>query len=72
MLEVSGLGMGMDSSQSELLISSTGLQPLTIPSVEPLDPGALSPCPHLYHAEHLHPLSLAAQAYTLLLGTRGI
>lgn len=40
--------------------------------MEPLDPGALSPCPLLYHAEHHHHLSLAAQAHTLLLGTGGI
>lgn len=70
----SGLAMRMDPPTPSLSYSLVVLAFSLLQSLlwmEPLDPGVLSH-PLLDHAEHLHHLSLVAQAHTLLLGTGGI
>lgn len=62
----SDLGVKIDSSQSKPLPSSSSLQPPMIPSVESLDPGALSFWILLDQAKDLRYFGL------LLLGTEGI
>lgn len=58
----SGLWMKIDPSQSKPLPSSSGLKPPVIPSVESLDPGALSF--RILLDQALHRLGLLAQAHT--------